>query len=444
MTSGERDSFLSAAFPPGSYGSVTPVSSTALRPSNKRGLGHGDGDRVGEKDTESTYGEKDIGNDMDSTYGEKDIFAPFYSFSAAVYQELNCSTYVLGSATMEALKHLVANIPDWLKRLEAFDGQLEQRQKYFASLIELQEFFRLRDAPQPEVAPIATSAAPAAGQPIRTSITLSHCTTNKPGPRNWAGSGGTQATAFRLGHQYQEGGTQLFFEDLVKFVSASRSMMRKAKMAAKVAQIKRLAELERLEESDEEGAEPTPSVADGAIAPRKTTSTAMNDGEAEDKIPSLRLSARRMQRPGMLMAQAALGRSMYSRAGREIRGVYGQGGMGPSGLDALEKDIYDDLDKGLEYIQSMCEHAAHQFLRGSECAEEVGNISSRMVKTKELADGELERVQCEEPDAFKAAEDESRGRSYRPPSMRKNLTSSGSHRSDPNANEAAPDAETAG
>ena len=64
-----------------------------------------------------------------------------------------------------------------------------------------------------------------------------------------------------------------------------------------------------------------------------------------------------------------------------------------------------------------------------------------MVKTKELADGELERVQREEPDAFKAAEDESRGRSYRPPSMRKDLTSSGSHRSDPNTNEAAPDAD---
>ena len=60
---------------------------------------------------------------------------------------------------MEALKHLVANIPDWLKRLEAFDGQIEQRQKYL--VIEL----RLRDAPQPEVAPIVTSAAPATGQP---------------------------------------------------------------------------------------------------------------------------------------------------------------------------------------------------------------------------------------------------------------------------------------
>jgi len=111
--------------------------------------------------------------------------------------------------------------------------------------------------------------------------------------------------------------------------------------------------------------------------------------------------------------------------------------MGPPGLDPLEKDIYDDLDKGLEFVQSMCEHAAHQFLRDGDCAEEVGKIASRMAETKELADRELERVQREEPDTLKAAEDESRGRSYRPPSMRKDLTSSCAHRSDPSIKDAA-------
>ncbi|KAK3371233.1 hypothetical protein B0T24DRAFT_595075 [Lasiosphaeria ovina] len=155
-----------------------------------------------------------------------------------------------------------------------------------------------------KVAPIITSAAPVAGQPAPGSP-------NKPGPRSWAGSGtrdATQATAFRFGHQcegaapktrsmiivYYDSYVQLFFEDLVKFVSASRKMMRKAKMAAKVAQIKRLAELEMPEESDEEEVEPsTPSSTDGAIAPLEATSTVMKDGEAEERIPSLRyMSAR--------------------------------------------------------------------------------------------------------------------------------------------------------
>ncbi|KAK0627180.1 hypothetical protein B0T14DRAFT_408865, partial [Immersiella caudata] len=84
-------------------------------------------------------------------------------------------------------------------------------------------------------------------------------------------------------------------------------------------------------------------------------------------------------------------------------------------------DIYDDLDKGLEFVQNMCEHAAHQFLRDGDCVEEVGKIASRMAETKGLADKELQRVQHEEPDTLKAAEDESRRRSYRPPSMRKEL-----------------------
>ncbi|KAK5654440.1 hypothetical protein OQA88_7351 [Cercophora sp. LCS_1] len=285
---------------------------------------------------------------------------------------------------MEALKHLAVNIPDWLKRLEVIDGQIEQRQKYFAT------------------APAAEQPTPGSpSKPQSPSAIVRRTSQARAFGRAWAirkrkrsdSVNSTKRVAAKhrsRGIVYYDSYVQLFFEDLVKFVSASRNMTRKVKMAAKVAQIKRPAELERFEESDEEGAESISSIADSAIAPRKTISTAMNDGQAW----------------------------------------------------ALEKDIYDDLDKGLEYIQSMCEHAAHQFLQGGECAEEVGNISGRMVKTKELAEGELERVQREEPDAFfKAAEEESRGRSYRPPSMRKDLTSSGSHRSDPNTNETALDAD---
>jgi len=337
---------------------------------------------------------------------------------------------------MEALKHLVANIPDWLKRLEAFDGQIEQRQKYL--VIEL----RLRDAPQPEVAPIVTSTAPVAGQPTpgtpsepqspsaivvrqtsQARVAGQARTRKQQRADSVISAEGAAPKTRRMVVVYYDSYVQLFFEDLVKFISASRNMMRKAKMAAKVVQIKRLAELEMPEESDEDEAEPsTPSPAGGSIAPLEAASTVTKGGEAEEKIPSLRyMSARRMQSPGLLMAQAALGRSMYSRAG-------GRGGMGPPGLDPLEKDIYDDLDKMLEKAQSMCEHAAHQVLRDGDCAEEVGEISRCMTEAMALANRELERVQREDPEALKAAEDESRGRIYRPPSMRKDLTATGATR----------------
>ena len=89
----------------------------------------------------------------------------------------------------------------------------------------------------------------------------------------------------------------------------------------------------------------------------------------------------------------------------------------------MEHDVYDDLDKGLEYVQSMCEHAAHQFLRDGDCHEEVCNIARRMLETKELAERELDRVNREAP---AKPEDDNRVRSYRPPSMRKDFKDPGS------------------
>ena len=225
---------------------------------------------------------------------------------------------------------------------------------------------------------------------------------------------------------YYDSYVQHFFKELVKFISECRNMIRKAKVAAKVARIKRLAEFEKPEESDEEEAEPSTSPADGSIAPLEAASTVTED-KAEEKIPSLRcMSARQSQ--DRLMAQAALRRSKHSRVGMRTRDAHSRGSMDPPGLDLLKKDIYDNLDKGLEYVQSMRQHAAHQVLKYGSCAEEIEKISRRMTKTMALAHRELERVKREDPEALKAAEDESRGRRYRPPSMRKDLTSS-SHRS---------------
>lgn len=387
---------------------------------------------------------------------------------------------------MEALKHLVANVPDWLKRLEELNGQVAKRQMELAQLDAQnegnattapatrsirnkgsQESLRPADepeahpresTPQPEtvVAPVAAPVVPAKPASPADSQTPSAIARQTSQARA-AGQARARATLRRKQRSdsvvsaegaapkyrtrsmiivYYDSYVQLFFEDLVKFVSASRNMMRKAKMAAKVAQIKRLAELEMPDESEEEEEATPTSGNDGTASIEPTASSSNKDSEAEERIPSLRyLTARRMQSPGLLMAQAALGRSMYSRAG--MRSPYGRGAMGPPGLDSLEKDVYDDLDKGLEYVQSMCEHAAHQFLRDGDCAEEVVNISRRMAETKGLADRELERVKREDPEALKAPEEEGRGRSYRPPSMRKDLSSSGSYQSNPSIKDAA-------
>ncbi|KAK3312402.1 hypothetical protein B0H66DRAFT_486401 [Apodospora peruviana] len=230
---------------------------------------------------------------------------------------------------------------------------------------------------------------------------------------------------------YYDSYVQSFFEELVKFVSASRNMMRKAKMAAKVAQIKRLAELEMPDDSDDDANEDAPppgakhsSLPDAnAALLAQVGRPAAATGDNDDEIPALRFVSTRGMQPTMartqnlLMSRGATGPGLYPRAG--ARGSY-RGGPGGVAMGSTDPpDVYDELDKGLEYVQSMCEHAAHQFLRDGDCAEEVANIQRRMGETKELADKEMERVKKEDPEGLKSADESLRGRSYRPQSMRK-------------------------
>ncbi|KAK3324305.1 hypothetical protein B0T19DRAFT_227883 [Cercophora scortea] len=416
---------------------------------------------------------------------------------------------------MDALNHLVNNIPDWLKRLDELNGQIEQRQIELAKLTDSHistspvdgspivrsirnkgstESLKPRDEPaahpreatpqppstSPESNDAALVAAQAAGAAAATAVAQgakhpasspaeSHSPsavqrqTNQVRAAGQARARATLRKRQRTGSiisaegaapqyhtrtmiiVYYDSYVQSFFEELVKFVSASRNMMRKAKMAAKVAQIKRLAELEMPDDSGDdndeddgvgknsgEGGAPLPDL--GAVTaqhPPAVASSLMPGSSApliepwsskdgDEETPPLRyVSTRRMQAMPRITSPAA-GLGMYSRAGARGPGAYRAAGMGSAGLvKDQQPDIYDGLDKGLEYVQSMCEHAAHQFLRDGDCGEEVGNIQQRMAETNEMASKELERVKKEDPDAFKAADESLRGRSYRPQSMRK-------------------------
>ncbi|KAF6828799.1 hypothetical protein CMUS01_08437 [Colletotrichum musicola] len=338
---------------------------------------------------------------------------------------------------MDALKNIINNVPDWLKRLDELGDQIDQRQIQLASFgVESSarsiknkgstESLKPKDeGAEPDAAPVdeavaaQTDDAKAAG----------HSTTppqdgQKPNAQPSSPSSGTpsalreqtkqamvnaQARAraevkkrhrpdsvasveeapskYRTKAQvevYYDEFVQNFFEELVKFVSASRNLMRKAKMAAKVAQIRRLAELEV---PDDDAGDSNPD-------------TPLSAENGPNGLPSLRyMSTRRM---GPRPPQA--------------RGGQTGGLMGDNAPDA-----YDELDKGLEYVQGMCEHAAHQFLRDGECREEIGNIQRRLGDTKELAAKEMERIEREEPELLKASET-NKVRTLRPTSMRRELT----------------------
>ena len=376
------------------------------------------------------------------------------------------------TATMgvESLKSLIANVPDWLRRLDDLNGQIEQRQldlakheqseqeKKAAAARSLrnkgsQESLKPKDdgAAFPSDAPPDTTAQnnqdstqPEAGDRqilngiVKTTGPKSTSSTIQRQTKEAITAAQRRARAVVRKRQktdsvismedgtikyrsrimiivYYDSYVQSFFEELVKFVSASRNLMRKAKMAAKVAEIKRLAELEMPddeEEDDGDGLRP----GDGMIAadPRFTKPREDATDSIRPRLPPTRQTGlvprnlppsvlqRRMPRPGMAGASAlGGGLSMFNERG----------------------DIYDNLDKGLDYVQSMCERAAHQFLRDGDCADEVEKIKDRLCKTKELADKEMERIAQDDPDALNKCEATPRTRSYRPTSMRRDIGS---------------------
>ncbi|ROT42158.1 hypothetical protein SODALDRAFT_269440 [Sodiomyces alkalinus F11] len=340
---------------------------------------------------------------------------------------------------MDALRRITNNVPDWLGRLDRLGTQIDQRQAELAALggsssarsIKNKgstESLKLNDPIEPvdPVDPDARARTPAAPvtdgatrpdgrnsyQPpspggsatpsavqrqtqqavakaqarARAHVQKRH----RPGSMISADNAPTQYRSRTMIIVYYDSYVQSFFEELVKFVSASRNLMRKARMAAKVAQIRRLAEMDTPHDSEgSDGSELEPGAA-GA-----------NGGDLEP-LPSLRyMSTRRMGPAGLT--------GRYSSRTQTRESVLG--GVG--------KDPFEDLDKKLESVQAMCEHAAHQFLRHGDCMEDVAKIQDQLSATKALADKEIERIQREDPDLLKDTSEAGKARTHRPASMRR-------------------------
>ncbi|KAG7125214.1 hypothetical protein HYQ44_001454 [Verticillium longisporum] len=337
---------------------------------------------------------------------------------------------------MDALKNIIANVPDWLKRLDDLGIQIDQRQAELAALgvsstksIKNRgstESLKLKDVADADVSRDADQVGDVrettppredkqdAAQPPSPNASNTPSAIQRQTQQAVAVAQARARAQVKKRHRtdsiisadnapakyrtrtmiivYYDSYVQSFFEELVKFVSASRNLMRKAKMAAKVAQIRRLAELQSPEDEEDGTGELKP----GSAA----------DGENNDPLPSLRyMSTRRMG------------------GGPRLPGSSPYSGNSPAGLlGEQEKDAYDDLDKGLEFVQSMCEHAAHQFLRDGDCTEEIGKIKKRLSDGKVLADKEMARVEREDPALLKESGDAVKARTLRPASMRRELT----------------------
>lgn len=312
---------------------------------------------------------------------------------------------------MDALKALHNNIPDWLARLDDLSGQIDQRQAELAAIAPPEgknsdtkslrnkgstESLKPKDDPPlvfaeaPEDNIIPEDSTPALSSPS-TPANTSRQNQSSPStpdaikqsqeafkaarararavrkkPKSPSMMSNEEATpTYRTRSMimvYYDSYVQSFFDDLVRFVSSSRNLLRKAKMAARVVQIKKLAEMEVPE-----------------------------DGDGE--LPSLRY-----------MSSRRFGPMSTSRPGARD-----------------PHDVYDNLDKGLEFVQSMCEHGAHQFLRDGDCNDEISKAQKRLAEILEMATKEMERVQREEPELAKETGEMGKIRTRRPISMRREL-----------------------
>lgn len=313
---------------------------------------------------------------------------------------------------MDALKSISSNVPEWLKKLDHLSAQIEQRQLDLAAFADSAsvrapsirnrgstESLRPKDenaeepvadmpAPTPASAPAAVTTAPfprpdpvaapenQSGDAIPTTAAQRQPRSRPTVKRKQKSASiasinveGKPVAVSRTRNMiivYYDSFVQSFFEELVKFVSVSRNYMRKAKMEAKVAQIKRMAE----EEFDRDG------------------------GDKAGSVP-FRLPPSRRYGP---------------------RG----GGAGASTLFTQFADIYTQLDDHLEFVQTTSEKAAHQFLRDGDCDTEINNIQARLKTALEVAEKEMERLLKEHPEAASSAEAANGPRTHRPPTMRHN------------------------
>ncbi|OBS21222.1 hypothetical protein FPOA_07560 [Fusarium poae] len=312
---------------------------------------------------------------------------------------------------MDALKNLVNNVPDWLQRLDDLSGQIDRRQAELAAVAAAEgkspkakslrnkgsteslkpkddppvvhaEASADEDTPQDTTAqtPTKTSDPPKVHTPspasihqqqeiIKTAQARARAQVRKkPKSPSMMSTEDTPA-AYRTRSMiivYYDSYVQGFFDELVRFVSSSRNLMRKAKMAARVAQIKKLAEQDVSE-----------------------------DGNNDDALPSLRyMSSRR----------------------------FGPMSIARPGAGDQPPDVYDNLDKGLEFVQSLCEHGAHQFLRDGDCNDEISKVQKRLAEVLEMAKTEMDRVQREEPELAKETGEMGKIRTRRPISMRREMS----------------------
>lgn len=225
---------------------------------------------------------------------------------------------------LDALRGLCAQIPGWQTRLDELDEQVRQRQSELAAF----------ESP---------------GRPVTRSMTRNAESESSP--------------------IYYDGFVQSIFDELVRFISTNRNLMRRAKMASRVAQIKRLAEQDMKDDIT----------------------------KSDESRPQVRYTSTRRFESALKVQTST------------------------DAMQATGPEMYDALDKNLEVIQSASELAAFQFLKDAYCTAEMNTIREKLQEVLQAAQAELNRVQAEDPELAQDLMDATKARTRRPISVRREI-----------------------
>ena len=191
---------------------------------------------------------------------------------------------------------------------------------------------------------------------------------------------------------YYDSAVQSAFEELVKFVSGSRNAMRKGKMTAKMVEMRRAAEMEVEAEGESEGEEEGLTQLSNALLRGREAQRGKPGAE-----PDLGLDF-----PSGIPIPVGLLRGPMPRYTTRSRGLQADGLRSMLNANVIkgstdpEQDIFEKIDKYLEWCQGQCEFAAHKFLRESECSAEIENIKNKLSEVRSCAEKEVERLKAEE------------------------------------------------
>lgn len=258
---------------------------------------------------------------------------------------------------LASFTHLTDNLPHWLSKLDELSVQVAEQHARFMRITQLTEVRLarkkhdsteslrprddLRDNNGPTAILITDASAPPTSDPMHSKAIIIKDTTKdirrkrKPGSALSGASGPQRYRTRSMVVVYYDSDIQKAFETLVRNIAGARNNLRKGRTAASF----------------------------------------------KSRMASMGLMERTVE-----------GVSGFTMFDPKIRMKVGSDRQAPSLRATDSGPPFEEVDQDLEKAQSLCEVAAHQFLRDGDCRQEINGARAKFEKCLGVAKSEAEKL----------------------------------------------------